>query len=323
MNLVHLRKFDLNLLTIFDAIMKERSIGGASERLGLSQSAVSHALGRMRKLVGDELFIRQTDGMRPTARAMQLALPVHQALSAITTALTSKDFVPEHTERIFAIAASDYSCTLIIPRLVARLALTAPGIDIFAVAVNGLDVIRQLDDGRIDMAIAWFAAVPERFGRTKLLDESYVFIVRHGHPLAAGEVTISRALNYPHVVVDYLGNVENLTDGFSSERGALRRVLMDRAVIEAPQRFEQYGRIAAKVPSYSNAAAVVARSDMVASIPKRLAADLCTARRLVVLDPPFDTTPVAIEAVWPRRTAADPAITWLRQQVELAAADLS
>ena len=322
MNSVHLRKFDLNLLVIFDEIMNERSIAGASERLNLSQSAVSHALGRMRRLVDDVLFVREADGMRPTARAMQLALPVHEALSGIDTALTAKDFAPERTERTFAIASSDYSCTLIIPRLIARLARSAPGIDIYAVAVTGSGVVRQLDDGRLDMAIACFATVPERFGRTKLLDESYVLIVRSGHPLAGGEVTISRAMDHPHVVVDYLGNVEHLTDGFFSERGALRRVHMDRPVIEAPQRIEQYGRIAAKVPSYSNAAAIVARTDMVASIPKRLAADLCANGDLVVLDPPFDTTPVAIEAVWPRRAEADPALSWLRQQVELTAVEL-
>src|SRR3984893_5999515 len=146
MNSVHLRKFDLNLLVIFDEIMNERSIAGASERLNLSQSAVSHALGRMRRLVDDVLFVREADGMRPTARAMQLALPVHEALSGIDTALTAKDFAPERTERTFVIASSDYSCTLIIPRLIARLARSAPGIGIYSVQVTRSGVVRQLDD---------------------------------------------------------------------------------------------------------------------------------------------------------------------------------
>src|SRR3984957_20007391 len=302
--------------------MSERSIAGAGERLNLSQSAVSHALGRMRKLIGDELFTRGTGGMRPTPRAQQLAIPVRKALSDIEAAIGSKGFVPEHAARTFVIAASDYSCTLIIPELAARLARTAPAIDIYVVSLNGLDVIRQLDERRIDMAIAWFAAVPERLGGLKLLEETYVFIVRAGHPLATGELTVSRVLSYPHVVVDYLGNAERLTDGFFSERGVLRRVHMDRAVIEAPQRSEKHGRVAIKVPSFSNAASIVMRSDMVATIPKRLAERMRAAHDLIVLDPPFDNSPVPVEAVWSRRAATDPPGDWLRQQVELTVATL-
>jgi DNA-binding transcriptional LysR family regulator len=322
LNSVHLREFDLNLLTTFDVIMSERSIAGASERLKLSQSAVSHALGRMRKLVGDELFTREADGMRPTPRALQLAMPVRKALSDIEAAITSKSFVPEHSARTFVIGASDYSCTLIIPRLVARLAQTAPGIDIYVVSLNGLDVIRQLDERRVDMAISWFAAVPERLGRAKLLEENYVLVVRKGHPLATGEVTVSRVLSHPHVVVDYLGNGERLTDGFFSERGILRRVHMERAVIEAPQRLGQYGRIAVKVPSFSNAASIIMRTEMVVSIPRRLAREMCEVHDLTALEPPFDNAPVAVEAVWPRGTSTDPAQDWLRKQVELVTADL-
>ena len=322
LNFVHLHEFDLNLLTTFDVIMSERSIAGASERLKLSQSAVSHALGRMRKLVGDELFTRETDGMRPTPRALQLAMPIRKALSDIEAAITSKSFVPGHSARTFVIAASDYSCTLIIPRLVGRLAQMAPGIDVYVVSLNGLDVIRQLDERRVDMAIAWFAAVPERLGRAKLLEENYVLVVRKGHPLTTGEVTASSVLSYPHVVVDYLGNSERLTDGFFSDRGILRRVHMERAVIEAPQRLGQYGRIAVKVPSFSNAASIIMRTEMVVSVPRRLALEMSEVHDLTVLEPPFDNAPVAVEAVWPRGTSADPAQDWLRKQVELVTADL-
>jgi DNA-binding transcriptional LysR family regulator len=322
MNTVQLRNFDLNLLVVFDVIMKERSIAGASERLRLSQSAVSHALSRLRKLVGDELFIRESDGMRPTVRAIELGVPVQCALSELEIALTAQDFVPERTVRTFHVAASDYSCTLFIPRLVERLA-AAPKIDIYVVPANRLDVIQQLDDGRIDVAIAWFAVVPERFGRAKLLSETNVFVVRAGHPLASGKVTAARALSYPHVIVDYVGNAENLIDGFLPERGALRRVRMERAVINAPPGPWRQGRVALKVPNYCNVPAIVARTEMVASVPRRIAAELLSKHDLVVLESPFDTEPVAVEAIWHRRTEADPGITWLRRQVELAAADLN
>jgi DNA-binding transcriptional LysR family regulator len=319
---MHLRKFDLNLLVVFDIIMKERSIVGASERLNLSQSAVSHSLGRMRKLVGDELFVRDTEGMCPTARALELAVPVQQALARIEAALGSEEFVAERAARTFVIAASDYSCTLIVPRLVERMAKVAPDIDLYILPANRLDVIRQLDEGRIDLAIAWFAAVPERFGRAKLVDENDVFLVRKGHPLTTGEPTVAGVLCYPHVVVDYLGNAERLADGFFLERGVLRRVTIDRSVIEAPRRFGERGRISVKVPAFCNVPPIIARTDMIACVPRRLAAELSATHGLVLLEPPYDIPPVAVEAVWHQRTEPDPGVTWLRQQVESVAAEL-
>jgi DNA-binding transcriptional LysR family regulator len=322
LNNMHLRKFDLNLLVVFDVIMKERSIVGASERLSLSQSAVSHSLGRMRKLVGDELFVRDTEGMRPTARALELAVPVQQALARIEAALGSEEFVAERAARTFVIAASDYSCTLIVPRLIGRMAKIAPDIDLYILPANRLDVIRQLDDGRIDLAIAWFAAVPERFGRAKLVDENDVFLVRKGHPLTTGEPTVAGVLGYPHVVVDYMGNAERLTDGFFLERGALRRVTIDRSVIEATRRFGEHGRIAVKVPAFGSVPPIIARTDMIACVPRRLAAELSAIHGLVPLEPPYDTPPVTVEVVWHQRMQPDPGVTWLRQEVESVAADL-
>lgn len=322
MNPLQLRNFDLNLLVVFAEIMKERSISGAAERLSLSQSAVSHALRRLRKLLHDEVFIRDVVGMRPTARALELALPVQRALDGIEIALTSQEFAPERAARTFTIAASDYSCMLLIPRLLGRLALTAPEVDLCVVPTSRLDVILQLDEGRIDLAIAWFAAVPERFGRAKLVDENYVFVVRAGHPLTSGKLTATRALSYPHVVVDYVGKVDNLVDGFLPEHGVMRRVHMDRAVLEAPQRLQRQGRVAVKVPNFCNVPPIVACTDTIASIPRRLAADMGSTYKLVVMEPPFDMTPVAVEAIWHRRMETDPAVTWLREQVKLAAIEL-
>lgn len=319
---MQLRNFDLNLLVIFDVIMRERSIVLASKRLNLSPSAVSHALSRLRKLVGDPLFLREADSMRPTARALELAQRVEQALGGIETALTSHAFDPAVSSRTFTIAASDYSCTLIIPRLASRLTLTAPDIDLCVVPMNRLDIVRQLEEGRVDLAIAWFAAVPGRFGRTKLWDESEVLVMRRDHPLLNVELTVEGVLSFPHVVVDYFGNGENLIDGFFSERGVMRRVQMERAVTEAPQRFGTHGRVAVKVPTFANALSVVARTDMIASIPRRIASEGRSSDQHGVLEVPFRMALVAVEAIWHQRSQVDPGVTWLRTQVELAAAEV-
>ena len=319
---MHLRNFDLNLLVIFDVIMRERSVAIAGERLNLSASAVSHALSRLRRQVGDRLFIREPHGMRPTPRALELSLEVQHALGRIARAITAREFDAARSGRTFAIAVSDYTCTLIVPQLASRLSVTAPESDLWVVPMNRLDIVRQLEEGRVDLAVAWFAAVPGRFGRTKLWDEDEVLVVRSGHPLLNAQLTVQAILSFPHVVVDYFGNGENLVDGFFSERGVLRRVQIDRTVTEAPQRFNSHGRVALKVPTFANALSVLACSDMIASIPRRLMTRVRRPETWGVLEIPFKSTPVAIEAIWHQRTQVDPGVTWLRSQVVLTAAEV-
>jgi len=320
---MRLRRLDLNLLVVFDVIMKERSIASAAERLHLSQSALSHALARFRKAMRDELFIREGGAMWPTARAVALAPIVQQALDSIVGALEPAAFVPARAARTFTIAASDYSCVVLVPRLVEAIARAAADIDLYVVPANRLDVIRQIDDGRVDLAIGWFGAVPARFGRVELFDEDYVFVVRTGHPLLSGELTPERALGFPHVVVDYTGNEEHLIDGFLAERGVLRRVHVEQAVLAAPRRPARQPRIAVKVPTFSNVADLVARTDMVASLPRRLAGDAQGSHRVAALEPPFATVPVAIEALWHWRTESDAGVVWLREQVKEVAASIA
>src|SRR5580693_2745294 len=138
---MQMRNFDLNLLTVFDAVFEEHSIAAASERLSLSQSAVSHALRRLRKALSDELFVRQADGMWPTPKAQQLAIPVKSALGRIARALGGEPFDPTQAIRSFAIGASDYAATTIIPRLVECVANSAPSVDIHVVPANRADMI--------------------------------------------------------------------------------------------------------------------------------------------------------------------------------------
>ena len=323
MNVTKLRRLDLNLLVVFDVIMKERSIASAAKRLQLSQSALSHALARFRKVMRDQLFIREGGAMWPTARAVALAPIVRQALDSIVSALEPAAFVPAHAARTFTIGASDYSCIVLVPRLVEAIAKAAPDIDLCVVPANRLDVIRQVDDGRVDLAIGWFGAVPARFGRITLFDEDYVFVVRTGHPLLSGELTPERALGFPHVVVDYTGNEEHLIDGFLAERGVLRRVHVEQAILAASRHPGRQPRIAVKVPTFGSVADLVARTDMVATLPRRLAGDAQGLHRVSALEPPFPIVPVAIEALWHWRTESDAGVVWLREQIKAVAASIA
>jgi DNA-binding transcriptional LysR family regulator len=322
MNAVQLRNFDLNLLVVFDAILKERSVAAASLRLNLSQSAISHALGRLRRSLDDELFVRDSDGMRPTPKALELARPVQKALARIQTALAGEPFDPKHSTRTFVVAASDYVCSIIVPTLVEHLVTVAPGVDLTVVPLNRDDVIEQLDEGIVDVAIGWWAAVPDRFGRAKLLSETLMLAVRKGHPLAGQEVTPESLLRFGHVVVNYLGSDEGLVDGFLAERGVLRRVHMELAALEAPQRLGRDARIVVRVPHFWCVPDILLRTDLIASLPGRLALRCAERFEVVSMPPPFDAGPVAIEAIWHRRSQADPGAAWLRGQLESVAEKL-
>jgi len=318
MNRVQLRNFDLNLLVVFDAVLKERTIAAASERLNLSQSAISHALGRLRRSLGDRVFVRDANGMRPTVKALELAQPVQRALARIHAALASEDFDPQGSSRTFVVAASDYCCSIVIPPLVARLASVAPSLDLTVVPLNRDDVIGQLDECAVDLATGWWAAVPARFGRSKLLSEHLALVVRKGHPLARGKLTADRLLGYSHVVVNYRGSDAGLVDGFLSERGVLRRMHAELLALEAPQRLGREARIAVRVPSFACVPEILLGTELVASLPRRLAQRFTREFELVSMPVPFESSPVAVEAVWHRECEADRGVMWLRKQIESA-----
>jgi len=319
MNNMQLRNLDLNLLVVFDAIYRERSIAAASVRLRLSQSAISHALGRLRRSLGDTLFIRNGSGMRPTNRAVELSAPIRNALSRIEAALAGGVFSPGRSTRTFVLAASDFACTTLIPLLIERLAALAPGMGISVVPANRADWVRLLEEGRIDLAIAWFAVIPERFGRSSLLQEDYVYVVGQSHPLVGTAATAENVLRFRQLVVNYMGNDDGVVDGFLPERGLARRVHMERVALEAVQRLGEAARIAVRMPHFWCVPQILARTDMVATLPRRLAMQFRDLFGLALVEPAEGTDPIAVEAVWNRAAESDLGVKWLREQLESVA----
>ena len=153
---------DLNLLKVFDAVYEDRNLVVAGRRLNLSQSAVSHALGRLRESVGDELFIRTGRGMVPTRRAEAMAPELRDSLRRIEAALGVETFMPGSSTRRFTIAANDHVTVVIVAPLVQRLQAEAPGVDLVIRPSTRLDLAEQIDVGRIDLAIGIFSQVPPR-----------------------------------------------------------------------------------------------------------------------------------------------------------------
>jgi DNA-binding transcriptional LysR family regulator len=315
-----LGKIDLNLFRVFEAVMQHRSISKASDDLHLTPSAVSHALGRLRQALGDDLFVFGDQGMEPTARAIALAPSIRNGLSSLAEALSGGAFDPSQALRTFRLVTSDYAALTLLPLLVARLAKDAPQIDLRVFPANRIDVIRHLDDGRVDAVLGWFEDLPDRLQRMPLLEEAEAVVVRTGHALTRQPVSEAALLAYPHVVVALTGSDSDGGDGFYDERGATRRVWLERLLIEKDA--DTIGRVAVSVPHFSMVPALVEATDMVATLPRRLARRWAEERPLALLDLPYTPLRVVLDLVMHQRAAQDPGLQWLGQVLQEIATGL-
>lgn len=312
MNGLHISNLDLNLLRVFDALLQEESVSRAGERLGLSQSAVSHALGRLRQALGDELFRRGPGGMQPTARALEIGPAVHAALAQIQAALAPQGFDPAAAERRFAVIASSYVSAVLVPELTARLRERAPRAGLRVMSF-GWDAIESLEVGRADAALGAFEGATDEFDYRPLFLETMVWVLRSGHPLSrpGAAVTVETLAELEHIGIDYPRPEVRPPD----ERRLKRRTTLgDRGAFD--QELARRGlvrRVGVVVPDSYTALGVVARSDMAALAPRRLAERAAQRGLLQLHEPPYDSPPVEIGVLQMRDRASDPAQAWLMQ----------
>jgi len=320
-------RLDLNLLLVFDAVMRERSVLRASRQLHLTQSAVSHALNRLRHSLGDELFVRDAGGVRPTPRALEIAGPIAEALDTIRRSLSPPAFDPARARCALTIAASDYVAVVVLPTFIATLRREAPGIDVQIFPIGRIDLAAQLDSGRLDLAVSWFDHVPARLFRTPIVEEDEVLVVAKGHELATGEMTMQRLLQVPHLVVEFTGLGEGGDTGVLDERGLKRRTRIERGLTEhtlragAAERNEPGLRLGLTAPNYLMVPELVASSDMVATLPRRFAQQAARRYDLVLLEPPYRYPPVVVEAVWHELNRDSATHRWTRELLRRVTSD--
>jgi DNA-binding transcriptional LysR family regulator len=310
---VHFNSLDLNLLRVFDALIEEHSVTRAGERLGLSQSAISHALNRLRYVLNDELFVRMPDGMRPTIRAAEIAPRLREGLLQLQLALGPARFDPAHTERRFTIACTEYVGTILMPRLIARLRCLAPNAEL-RIRPSNMGVAEPLLAGRVDLAIGSFRRVPEPFAYEPLYQETRVWVLSADHPAARDDLTLERLASLSHLIISATGEDEQAVNGYVSDHGLER--LVTRSEVGLLQ-----GALAAHglcrvirltTPHFLGALAMVSQSDMAAPLPRRLAAAFAEQYRLKLFEPPYPSPPFDIMALWHRDHGNEPAIAWLR-----------
>ena len=317
---MRVERVDLNLFRVFHMIMTHRSVVAAGRELGVTASAVSHALTRLRKLLDDDLFISSAEGMVPTQKAVELYPGIRDGLGSIAQVLDGRPFNPGQLFRTFGIAASGLASTLLLPQIIARLLSLAPHASLRLFPPGRLDVIENLDDSRIDLVIGWFDKLPDRLCRQILMHEEEAMVVRAGHPLAGQKVTRQKLFAYPHAVVEFTGSKVDVGDGFLDERGAERRTWIERLLIETSGKSRHLvGRVALTLPDYTTLVPVLLATDMIATLPRRLARRAMARDGIVMLELPYIPLSVPVEMVWHER-AGDAASRWLREIVAAAAA---
>jgi DNA-binding transcriptional LysR family regulator len=294
--------FDLNLLRVFDALMRERSATRAGEQVGLSQPAVSAALNRLRDILDDKLFVRQGNEMIPTPRAEQIAYGIHDALESLERLLSNQRiFDPTKLERNFSLMGADFFAFLFVPRLVERLAQTSIGITLRFLDTARGDVTRLLSDDAIDMALEAAIDAPEWVESEVLFHSPFKVIAANGHPVLSG-LDGRTMLSYDEVI--------KLRWALRSSDGSLRGPI-DTAL----ERYGRTRRVVLAMPHFAPLVECVASSDIVAAIPAQFATAYAAPKGLAVLDLPFESPALPVYLYWHTRRTRDPAHAWLRQKV--------
>ena len=295
-----IRNVDLNLLVALDALLAERSVSRAALRLRLSQPAASALLARLRLLFGDPLLLRSARGMLPTPRALELLGPVRQVLDEIDAIVQPRAAFDAATAvHTFTLSASDYVEYTLLPKLVDYLEHKAPGVRLIVRPLDLQSVARQMESGEVDLCITGLQNAAAGLHVRPLYTERIVSVVRRNHPGIGTRLTLDKFCSLEHIQVSVRGS------GYTAR------------VDEALTALGRKRRARLAVPHYLLVPEIVARSDMISSLPERLARGY--ASKLRIFEPPLDIPGFTVGEVWHERNQRDPAQQWLRDVlVELA-----
>jgi len=296
---MNLRDLDLNLLRTLDVLLEEQQVSRAALRLGVSQPAVSHALGRLRRHLGDPLLVRRGQEMVLTPRASELAGPLRQILASIRQLTGPARFDPARAQGRLRIATTDYGLAIVMPQVLAGLARQAPGLSIVYSPISG-EMFEQLETGFLDLCLTGQASCRDLQVEV-LFQERFVLATRTGHPLVGQPVTVERFLAWPHVLVDVIHSRLHGIDERLAAMNLQRHVAM-------------------RMPSFLAATYFARDSDLVVPIPERIATLQAQALGLAIHQPPPELDLGAYDYVqaWHPRRTDDPLHQWLRQLVRQA-----
>lgn len=293
---MELRDIDLNLLLVFDQMLKHKRVSDVAGNLGLSQPAISNALARLRRLLGDELFLRTPRGMEPTPFASELAQPVAYAMGALHAALNQQLlFEPATSTRRFTIAMTDIGEIYFTPPLMDLLSRVAPGVTISTVRNTAVNLRDEMEGGRVDLAIGLLPQLKTGIFQRRLFVQRYVCIFGQKHPLARKRsLSLKDFCDAEHVLVKAEGTGHGRADEVIAAKGIARHVRLT-------------------VPHFVAVGHILSSTKMIATVPERLAQSIARPFGLVWRPHPVALPEVAINMVWHAKFQRDPANQWLRE----------
>lgn len=303
-NALNLRSVDLNLLVFFDALMTERHVTRAASKVAISQSAMSNALGRLRHVFRDELFIRTAQGMEPTPRALELGPAVHAILQQTTRLMASDAFFDASTsERQFICRMSDLVGSLLLPSLLACFRSEAPGITLEVVHLSPEDTVAELEGDRLDVAVSMHLRHGNTIKSEPLFRDRMVCLMREDHPLAAGALPLKKLLSYGHVRVAMSPTDIRFVDSMLASKGMRRNVVLT-------------------VPHWLLVPRVLASTDLVAVISER-AGRAFIGTGTIMRPLPYASEQFSWTMYWHRRYERSRAHQWLRESLKSVAGEMS
>lgn len=291
---MELEEIDLNLLVVFKHLLAERSVSRVAQTLELTQPAVSNALARLRKLLGDELFLRTPQGMQPTPYAEQLAESVTYALGMIHGALNQRTtFDPQASGRAFVIGMTDIGEIYFLPKLMDHLRRHAPHVTVSTVRNTSASLRDDLEAGKVDLAIGLLPQLKAGFFQRRLFRQRYVCLMRKGHHLDKKKITLAEFSAAQHVLVISEGTGHGKVDEVLRRSGVERQVVLT-------------------VPHFVAVGHILQAADLVATVPERLAQRMVEPFSLVAVPHPAKLPEVAINVFWHAKFHKSPANQWLR-----------
>ena len=292
-----LRRLDMTLLLVFAELVRHRKMTLVAERLGLTQSAISHNLKRLRDIFGDELFLRRPAGVEPTGRALALEPKVAAILALSSEALNIEaEFRPAQDGRTVRIAALDYEEAMFAAPLIEHFRRVAPNMRLVFRSLSRQSALDALSEGEVDVALGYFHGPGENFEVQTLYEETYNTVVHEHHVLAKGRLTINRFCKAEHLLVSIGGDLRGVVDATLAQSGRSRNVV-------------------AAVPLFLAALATVSRTQLVCTIPSRLARRFAPHYKLAILKPPLEIRSFTVQLLWHRRSTAEPGMQWFRKEL--------
>ncbi|CAN5340597.1 LysR family transcriptional regulator [soil metagenome] len=295
----NIRKLDIGTLVALQRLLRERNLSRVAREVGLSQPAMSHALARVRRVFGDALLVREGAGLVLTAQGEALRLRLDTAIPELLAIFQIPEFEPERSTAVFKLGITDHAGQVLLPALLDALQVRAPNVQTsIAIIPNRQTDLAELDDGRYDLRIGWLRSLPPQWHRRKLLDDRIVLICAKDNPHVREPMTIEQFVALDHVALESDRPIyPNLIDSFLAERGLKRRVVT-------------------RISHFSLAPTIVARTNMVAMFPERLARSFGATIRIV--RPPFDFPDNDLSMAWHPRVHASQGDKWLRDLVVAA-----